>query len=972
MNSNGNIPRSALSPVSVTGSDWSGISGYQNRASDQLYGAPPPRSGSLANGDGMGPPGQRQNVSPPSSIARSSDGAGLYAQSDASSLKDIIHEEEVAAHHSALRKLLQPYLSQPGGARPNKARDKLLRLSVVQFQELSTDVYDELQRREGVDASASSGSPDKPPPFLLPKEKFHPKRNQARQKLSSLAAPRFRDLATDVFFELERRYPKFATELTRERSPTNSMDGRGMAPPGRLGSPGPGRVGSPGPGRVGSPGPPGRMGSPGPGQMRGPPGTPGGYGLGPNGMPRMGPGGPPRNGPPGGLGPPGTEGSGSPNRGEGPNPFGRPLPKTFQAGTVIPNKSTMIEDEDDDDDEGGAFGLEDSNRKPNGNRNGPASPGIRRDSNRSTGSMINGGSSEVDKKLIAEYQNKVEMLQDKIVRLEASLEDQGQEIAKLKGEERREESGHNRDREEWENLKHDLEEKLANAENLNQNLQNELSRVKADKSANERSLKDQLRDSQQTLGSASDRKYEDLLRQHEELKTELREQEEVTEEVRREAMEFLNQMKSISERADDSFGREERLTSEIEELQGELKEWKTRYARTKATLRSLRTSSMGLALQSPTSLISKEGGLSDPNGLVKDVHVTKFQISIDELLRTARGVNYSQTLEYVKAVVMATRSITEDIDESKTHNDDRLKLKSRVSATANNLTTAAKNHATSGGLSPVSLVDAAASHLTASIVELIKIVKIRPTPQGELEDDGEDLITSPGSAYEVDHAASVGMVAQKTNWVAKGQAGSRISGDSVYSPLSSPKHSRDRSRNGSLGGKGQWGSQPGSARSPDFAGKPVESNVEELRILLETQMEGIVESIQSLLTAIRADGDMQTLRKHVDDITTVVWKVLQSTENSMQQPGNGTLRDRGGWIVANLSKCIQSMGDLSNEGEPIDGPAGREFGGRLASLAFDLVRETKDLVRTVEEIDNESRGEAQLINQMMMNDDSLR
>jgi hypothetical protein len=380
---------------------------------------------------------------------------------------------------------------------------------------------------------------------------------------------------------------------------------------------------------------------------------------------------------------------------------------------------------------------------------------------------------------------------------------------------------------------------------------------------------------------------------------------------------------------------------------------------------------MGLALQSPTSLISKEGGLSDPDGLVKDVHVTRFQISIDELLRTARGANYSQTLEYVKAVVMATRSITEDIDESKTHNDDRLKLKSRVSATANNLTTAAKNHATGGGLSPVSLVDAAASHLTASIVELIKIVKIRPTPQGDLEDDGEDLIISPASAYEVDRAVSVGLVAQKTNGAAKGQPGSRLSGDSVYSPLSSPEHSRDRSRNGSSGGKDQWGSTLSPARSPAFTGRTVGSNFEELRILLETQMVGIVESIQLLLTSIRAGDDMQTLRKHVDNITPVVWKVLQSTENSMQEPGNGTLMGREGWIVANLSKCLQSMSEMSNEGEPIDGPADKEFRGRLASLAFDLVRETKELIRTVEDINSQSRGGAQMMNQIM-SDDSLR
>ena len=66
------------------------------------------------------------------------------------------------------------------------------------------------------------------------------------------------------------------------------------------------------------------------------------------------------------------------------------------------------------------------------------------------------------------------------------------------------------------------------------------------------------------------------------------------------------------------------------------------------------------------------------------------------------------------------------------------KLKSRVSATANNLITATKNHTSSGGLSPVSLLDAAASHLSTAVVELVKHVKVRPTPEDELEGDDED------------------------------------------------------------------------------------------------------------------------------------------------------------------------------------------------------------------------------------------
>lgn len=435
------------------------------------------------------------------------------------------------------------------------------------------------------------------------------------------------------------------------------------------------------------------------------------------------------------------------------------------------------------------------------------------------------------------------------------------------------------------------------------------------------------------------------------------------------------------------------MGAEISGLRDEIKEWKTRYARTKAALRSLRTTSMGLIMPSSTTLITKEGGLSDPNGLVKDVHVTKFQISIDELLRTARGVNCAQTLEYVKGVVVATRAITENIDDSP--NDDRAKLKSRVSATANNLTTAAKNHATSQGLSPVSLVDAAASHLTASIVELIKVVKVRPTPPGEFEDDGEDLITSPDSPRQ--NGPPIGDKLPKINGNGNSNsygpngsvAGSRLSGESVYSPVNSPRHSRKDSRNGSVDRQGgAWAEQVQgmggivNLQAPEFGVRATQSNVEELRvslrlfplppqrvvptltdarrfsqlqIFLETQAEGIVESIQSLLSRIRADGDMQALRNHVANITDVVARVVDNTQTAMAQDGNNKLRERGDWIVANLSGCSDKMTAMSEEGEPVDGPADKEFRGRLAALAFDLARETKDLVRTVEEIDNEAR-----------------
>ncbi|KAG5461100.1 MAG: hypothetical protein BJ554DRAFT_6756, partial [Olpidium bornovanus] len=45
-------------------------------------------------------------------------------------------------------------------------------------------------------------------PFLPVRDDFHPKRNQARQKLATLPTSRFKDLASDVFFELQRRCPE--------------------------------------------------------------------------------------------------------------------------------------------------------------------------------------------------------------------------------------------------------------------------------------------------------------------------------------------------------------------------------------------------------------------------------------------------------------------------------------------------------------------------------------------------------------------------------------------------------------------------------------------------------------------------------------------------------------------------------------------------------------------------------------------
>lgn len=111
-----------------------------------------------------------------------------------------IHHRDVYGYFIALEKFFQDTEvkhDRSNSPRAQKARAKLLKLSPSQFYELSTDVYDELQRR-------TNDNQDKPD-YLLPKASFHIKRNQARQKLANLSQTRFNDLVDDILYEIKRR-----------------------------------------------------------------------------------------------------------------------------------------------------------------------------------------------------------------------------------------------------------------------------------------------------------------------------------------------------------------------------------------------------------------------------------------------------------------------------------------------------------------------------------------------------------------------------------------------------------------------------------------------------------------------------------------------------------------------------------------------------------------------------------------------
>lgn len=106
----------------------------------------------------------------------------------------------VRIHYEELSKYLTTYDLAKAPVNSNSAtRQKITRLTGPQFEELSTDIYDEVVRRKNTDA----------PSFLPARDNFHPKRNEARQKLATLPSSRFESICGDVYIEIPRRYPEF-------------------------------------------------------------------------------------------------------------------------------------------------------------------------------------------------------------------------------------------------------------------------------------------------------------------------------------------------------------------------------------------------------------------------------------------------------------------------------------------------------------------------------------------------------------------------------------------------------------------------------------------------------------------------------------------------------------------------------------------------------------------------------------------
>ena len=296
-------------------------------------------------------------------------------------------------------------------------------------------------------------------------------------------------------------------------------------------------------------------------------------------------------------------------------------------------------------------------------------------------------------------------------------------------------------------------------------MQAELDKVRHAQETSERDLRSQIHAMTNEAQGGNEWKvrYEALNQSQQELRAELSEQERLTDEVRQETVDFLEQVKALSQRGTEAIEREDRFTTQIQKLETELKDWKSRYAQVKTDANAARYQS-SMSVHPPNPVMSlRAGGLVSHDGLIKALHITKYQVAIDEMLYRARSDQMDTLLASAKTVAIAIRNIMMDTDNhqwtSPEAQEQCNQLKSKVAATANNLITAAKNLVLSEGLSPVSLLDAAASHLSAALIGLARLAKVDPSPTNEFEDDGNmtDIVDSPADYYGInDGRISVG------------------------------------------------------------------------------------------------------------------------------------------------------------------------------------------------------------------------
>lgn len=426
---------------------------------------------------------------------------------------------------------------------------------------------------------------------------------------------------------------------------------------------------------------------------------------------------------------------------------------------------------------------------------------------------------------------------------------------------------------------------------------------------------------------------------YEELVKQLADQQVVTEQVRLEASNFLEEMRTLTEKRSQEDDVQRAL---LRDLKNEVEDWRAKYSGLAETMRE----NGGLVAMPP---LEAQTQYFDENGKIPEAAVREFRSAVDTLVVEARA-RPDRLLDLLHNVILTTRRVSREAGEQDVRFNTYTRL---ISRTANQLISVVRNMSVAGGLLPFLLLDAACSDLGFAVVELFKAARIRPESGSNglrisMQPIPPETPSKPSQtgAYSADIAplssASPGGVLSSPVKVDVPRSIEPPSPEASPAPSPAPQASNTK-------------------RAQEFAVPtlPPDSSIAELQTYLEEQTSETVDSIQSLLSGIRDNEKVVELKPKVRQISILVRKMLDATGTSMAQTRNWLLRDKGSFILQNLGDCSSRMDALYDELDRLDdeNQAKRQLKQRLAGVSFDMAKSTKELVKTVEEVSIKSEIE---------------
>ena len=224
------------------------------------------------------------------------------------------------------------------------------------------------------------------------------------------------------------------------------------------------------------------------------------------------------------------------------------------------------------------------------------------------------------------------------------------------------------------------------------------------------------------------------------------------EELKSQVIKLIEEVKNLGEREEARFLAEERTRDYIHSLESQLRDMRDKLGIVKSEVDRFKRSS-GLQPPLPDNSINNQATINvNEYGGIRFENLTGLQNAIDDLIVTGRSSSPSFVLNVMKPIVGYVTAIQTDVENWLNSNNDQNReengrlnvLKERMIATLDNLMTATRNHAMGGGLSPISLLDAAASHVAVSAIEIAKLIGLKQSVN--IKDINDDVLDNDGDS----------------------------------------------------------------------------------------------------------------------------------------------------------------------------------------------------------------------------------